>query len=63
MNKLIATRNNDKLFIVSEEETLAGKLRLGYVIMGNGKRINVNIDDLLARSSWDMLIKPDKSFQ
>lgn len=63
MNKLIATRNKDKLFIDSEEETMAGRIRLGYVIMGNGTRIDVNIDDLLSRSSWDMVEKPDKSFQ
>jgi hypothetical protein len=63
MSKLIAQRDNDKLFVDSEEETISGKIRLGYVIMGNGKRIDVNVDDLLSRSSWDMVEKPDKSFQ
>jgi hypothetical protein len=63
MNKLIAKRDNDKLFVDSEEETISGKIRLGYVIMGNGKRIDVNVDDLLSRSSWDMVEEPNKSFQ
>lgn len=63
MSKLIAKRNKDKLFVDSKEETLAGEIRLGYVIMGNGKRIDVNVDDLLSRSSWDMVEEPNKSFQ
>ncbi len=55
MEILIATRGKDKIYLERTEELAGQKFRLGYVVLGNGRKIKVNIEDLLSRSSWDMV--------
>lgn len=57
-NLLVAKRGKDTLYYDKTIDTVFGKKRFGHIVLGNGKKISVDMDDVLMRSNWD-LIEPD----